>query len=294
MPKIMLMQLANHHAHSHFSDGRLAPEDYLKNAIGQELLVYGFSDHAPIPNANFGAMKMEDLSAYLQEVDRLKGHYGDQIEIYKSLEVDYIPGMINIESQHIREAELDYTVGAVHYVDFFADGRPWGFESSVENFEKAIAEIFQGDVKATIRRYYELIREMIGAYCPNVVAHIDRIKKLNKGERFFSEDENWYQEEVIKTLELMAGTSAILEVNTKSFYRKELEDTYPGKWALQIARELNIPVNLGSDAHHPDDITKGFDHAGRLLQEVGYTSTRIFLDGTWQEVELVQPLIYTT
>lgn len=288
------MQLANHHAHSHFSDGRLTPEDYLKNAIDQELIIYGFSDHAPIPHADFGEMTMEDLSVYLKEIDRLKEKYGNQIQIYKSLEVDYIPGMISLESKHIQEADLDYTIGAVHYVNFFQDGSPWGFEASLAHFEKGIDEIFHGDVKTALQRYYELIREMVRDYTPDVVAHLDRIKKLNKGDRFFSENADWYRDEVVRTLETIAQAGVIMEVNTKSFYKKELDETYPGKWALGIAREMNIPVNIGSDAHHPDDITKGFDHAGRVLQEVGYKTTRIFLDGIWQEVELVKPMIYST
>lgn len=143
-------------------------------------------------------------------------------------------------------------------------------------------------------RYYELIRTMVRDYRPDVVAHLDRIKKLNKGDRFFPERASWYREEVIRTMEVIAQAGVIMEVNTKSFYKKELEETYPGKWALEIALEMKIPVNIGSDAHHPDDITKGFDHASRVLQEVGYTTTKIFLDGIWQEVELVKPMIYTT
>ena len=50
---IHTMQLANHHAHSHFSDGIKGPEVYLKRAIEEGLKVYGFSDHAPIPGTKF-------------------------------------------------------------------------------------------------------------------------------------------------------------------------------------------------------------------------------------------------
>lgn len=288
------MQLANHHAHSFFSDGKMSPEDYLKNAIDQQLLVYGFSDHAPIPGANFGAMKMEKLKDYIQEIDRLKEHYGDQIQIYRSLEVDYIPGMINPGSPHILDAQLDYIIGAVHYVDFFADGRPWGFESSIQRFQQGVNEIFDGDYQAALNRYYELIREMVDQHRPNIVAHLDRIKKHNLGDRFYREDAKWYRDMVTQTLETIATSGSILEVNTKGLYRGDLNESYPGKWVLEIARELKIPVNLGSDAHHPDDITKGFDRAGRLLQEVGYETTRIFLDGSWQDVKLVRPVIYSS
>ncbi|MCB0628893.1 MAG: histidinol-phosphatase [Saprospiraceae bacterium] len=288
------MQLANHHAHSHFSDGRLTPEDYLKNAIDQHLLLYGFADHAPVPIDNFGAMTMKQLEGYLMEVDRLKERYGQQIQIYKSLEVDYIPGVINVHSPHIQAADLDYTVGAVHFVDRFADGRPWGFEASHENFQKGVEEIFEGDIRIAINRYYTMIREMITTHCPDVIAHLDRIKKLNKGDRYFSEDAEWYRQEVLETLVLIAGSGAVMEVNTKGFYKGEIEDTYPGKWVLQVARELNIPVHLSSDAHHPDDITKGFEYAGSLLKSISYRTTRIFLDGSWQEVELEPSAIYTS
>ena len=44
-----------------------------------------------------------------------------------------------------------------------------------------------------------------------------------------------------------------------SYYKKEINTTYPGRWILDIAQELEIPVNLASDAHHPDNITKGFE-----------------------------------
>jgi histidinol-phosphatase (PHP family) len=288
------MQLANHHAHSHFSDGRLTPEDYLKNAISQNLLTYGFADHAPVPLDNFGAMTMAQLRDYLAEVDRLKEVYGHQIQVYKALEVDYIPEVINIHSPHIVAAELDYTVGAVHFVDRFENGRPWGFEASHENFQRGLDEIFEGDIRIAINRYYTMIREMITQHCPDVIAHLDRIKKLNKGDRYFSENDEWYRQEVLETLVLIAASGAVMEVNTKGFYKGEIDDTYPGKWVLQVARELNIPVHLSSDAHHPDDITKGFEYAGNILKSIGYRTTRIFLDGSWQEVALEPSAIYTS
>jgi histidinol-phosphatase (PHP family) len=40
---------------------------------------------------------------------------------------------------------------------------------------------------------------------------------------------------------------------------------------------------LNSDAHHPDEIESGFPYAAGLLQEIGYKSLRILLDGRWQD-----------
>lgn len=286
------MQFANYHAHSHFSDGQESPETYLKNAIKQSLHAYGFSDHAPIPIHNFGAMQSDQLFSYLSEIDHLKEAYSDSIQVYKSLEVDYIPGVIDINSSHIEKAQLDYTIGAVHYIDTLENGLPWGFEGSPANFERGLQEVFNGNVLNCISRYFELIREMVTQHCPNIIAHIDRIKKQNPDEKYFSEREAWYQHEVTQTLELIAETDAILEINTKGYYKGEIKDMYPSKWILDTAHEMGIPFIIGSDAHHPDDITKGFKYAIRLLRSMGVKTTKIFIDNEWQEVTIKRPRLY--
>jgi histidinol-phosphatase (PHP family) len=282
---------ANHHAHSHFSDGALSPEDYVKRAIFQNLKVYGFSDHAPIPSQWVGIMEMDQLRAYLREVDRLKEVYAKNIQLYKGLEVDYIPGVIDLNAAYIREAGLDYTIGAVHYVDQLPNGRPWGFQSSHEKFQTGLDQIFGGDVRACIRRYYALIREMLGVSPPDIVAHLDRVKRLNRGDRYFCEQDSWYQEEVRLTLEAIAEAGVILEINTKGYYNEVTEDTYPGKWVLELAWELKIPVHLASDAHKPDHITSGFAFASNQLKQIGYKTQRVLLDGTWQDVPLKRSIL---
>lgn len=287
------MKIANHHAHSDFSDGRLKPRDYLNQALSQGLQTYGFSDHAPIPSSSVSLMTIAELEKYLLEIESLKEEFSGKIQVYKGLEVDYIPNVISLNSEHIQAANLDYSIGAVHYVDHFVDGTPWGFEGTVENFEKGLKEIFEGDVRAAIERYFSLIREMLSISQPDIVAHIDRIKKLNRNGRFFSEKADWYQVALLQTLEVIAEKEVILEVNTKGFYRNETVEPYPGSWILNRAFEMNIPVHLASDAHHPDDITKGFDYGATLLQEVGYGSCQILVDGTWQAVSFKQQNIYT-
>ncbi len=286
------MQLANHHAHSHFSDGRLSPREYLQAAIAQGLQAYGFSDHAPVPGSSVGLMSLEQLQRYLSEIDTLKEIYDEDIQVYKSLEVDYIPGLIAMDSPHIQDADLDYVIGAVHFVDAFQNGDPWGFEGSVENFERGVNEIFQGDIQMAVERYYALIREMVEGYRPTIVAHLDRIKKLNKGDRFFSEQSPWYKGAVEHTLSTIKAAGSIMEVNTKGYYKNETPEPYPGRWVLAKAKEMGIPVHLASDAHHPDNITKGFEFATSILLEVGYEEVAILSEGEWIAVSLHPGKLY--
>ncbi|MEO1256682.1 MAG: hypothetical protein AAFY41_17605 [Bacteroidota bacterium] len=96
-----------------------------------------------------------------------------------------------------------------------------------------------------------------------------------------------HQHQVLETLEAVKAAGCVMEINTKGYYKGEIEETYPGKWALARALELGIPVHLSSDAHDPQYITGGFDFGYTQLKDIGYESIRLFLNGEWQDVELV-------
>jgi histidinol phosphatase-like PHP family hydrolase len=44
-----MVHLANHHAHTTFSDGNASPELFILRAIEGSLVTIGISDHAPVP-----------------------------------------------------------------------------------------------------------------------------------------------------------------------------------------------------------------------------------------------------
>jgi histidinol-phosphatase (PHP family) len=287
-----MVHLSNHHCHTLFSDGKTSPESFVKKALEENLVSLGFSDHAPIPNPGLTGMKAEALPDYQQVIARLRDTARDHLQIYKGLEVDYIPGVISVNSTHIVNANPDFTIGAVHYVDQFDDGTYWNFESGFRQFQRGVDEIFNGDIVVAVKRYYTLIREMVNDHRPDVVAHLDRIKKLNRRDRYFNENEKWYREEVIETLQAIARNKCILEVNTKGYYSGDSDDTYPSKWILEIANQLEIPVHLASDAHHPDHLRSGFDFGLKQLKAIGYKNTFVMLDHCWQDSNLIENRIY--
>ncbi|MCB0665495.1 MAG: histidinol-phosphatase [Saprospiraceae bacterium] len=287
-----MIHLANHHSHTNFSDGHATPEQFVNKALDNNLVTLGFSDHAPIPVEGLVGMKLEDLPSYSLVIDRLRNQTQEDLQIYKSLEVDYIPGIINVDSPHIQSAGLDYILGAVHYVGQFADGSFWSFESGQEHFERGLHEIYSGDIREAISRYYELIREMLNLHTPDIVAHLDRIKKLNGENRYFNEKEKWYRELVTETLETIAAKNVIMEINTKGVYKNETSDTYPSFWILEIANELGIATHLASDAHHPDDLQGAFDFGLKQLKKAGYKKTFIRLDNEWQDSALIGDRIF--
>src|SRR5687767_9147307 len=99
----------NYHTHCNFCDGKENPEKYIEQAIKLEMPVLGFSSHAPLPFDCLWCMPTESLDDYLAFIDAARTRF-PEIEIYKGLEVDYIPGTVTPSDFR---SQLDYTIGSV-------------------------------------------------------------------------------------------------------------------------------------------------------------------------------------
>lgn len=280
------MQTVNHHTHTTFSDGRSALAAVLAKAAEEGLTGIGITDHSPIPLRGVGHFDPAALPRYATAVRDAARRYAGRLEVYLGMEVDYIPGVVHVDVPRIAALAADYHIGAVHYVDAFADGLPFGFEASEEHFVRGVEEIFGGRYERAFTRYFELIREMVAEHPPEVVAHLDRMRKHNRGGVYFDEGSDWYLEQVELTIEAIAAAGVVMEVNTKSIYSGDSEEPYPGRWALTRARELGIRVHLASDAHEARHVTGGFGAGAALLREVGYEEVTVLRGGAWVGVPL--------
>lgn len=276
--------LSNYHSHSTFCDGSSCIEDYILEAIEQGFASYGISSHAPIPFKVKWCMDEKKLKSYIRFIEYLKDKWKSQIEIYKSLEIDYIPGLSGPNSSLIKSINLDYTIGSIHFVDFLNPSTPWEIDGSNATFERGLHQLFKGNVQAAVKRYYELIRLMVTHESPDIVGHLDKIKIQNKAQMYFLENEGWYIQEVLKTLLCIKEKGCMIEVNTRGWYKNKTEDLYPSRWILSEIAKNDIPIVLNSDAHQPGEISKGFEFAQRVLIESGITGSLHLVNGIWTRV----------
>ena len=131
-------------------------------------------------------------------------------------------------------------------------------------------------------RYLELTREMIVKACPTVVGHLDKIKIQNIDNKFFNETDAWYQQEVKKTIDVIAESGAIVEVNTRGIYQNKCTTTYPSPWVLEYILQKNIPITLSTDAHHSDDLISEFTNTAVMLAQMGFQKLTILHHNRWQ------------
>ncbi|MGB3617158.1 MAG: histidinol-phosphatase [Catalinimonas sp.] len=278
--------MTNYHGHCCYCDGKDHPEAYAEAALAAGMTALGISSHAPVPFETSWNMAEPDLPRYLAEVCEVRDRYRDRLPIYVGLETDFVPGRVAYPPARARELGLDYTIGSIHFVDAFADGRPWEIDGPHRLFLDGLEQIFKHDAERAVRRYFTLTRQMIQEAPPRVVGHLDKIKMQAEGGKLFDERAHWYREEVERTLSLIAEQGLTVEVNTRGLYKRVTTEPYPSRWILERMRALDIPVMINSDAHHPRELTAHFREAVALLQDVGYRATRELSAGGWHDAPL--------
>jgi histidinol-phosphatase (PHP family) len=268
---------SNFHTHTKYCDGKGAFNDYLQ--AGSKSI--GFSSHAPLPFNTPWAMPEDQLQRYLDEINHLKKEHEKTIELYAGLEVDYIPGLLAPTNFN----QLDYTIGSIHFVDAFPDGRHWEIDGLHSLFLEGLHALFNNNPRQAWGRYFELTREMIRQAPPTILGHLDKMKIQNLNSTFFDEQDLWYREEIKQTLDSLKGTDIIVEVNTRGLYQKKSATTYPSPWILAQIKAAGIPITLSSDAHHPGQLFGQFSETAGLLKSIGFKKIKILLHGKWSEVD---------
>ncbi len=276
------MSWINYHGHCNYCDGHGRIEEYIKSAIELNMPAIGISSHAPVPFDCFWTMKEEDLPLYLKELDDLQMKYKEKISVFKSLEVDYIPGLAGPAVIENLDLSLDYLIGSIHFVDNYKDGTPWGIDGNFEEFDDGLQRIFNGNIKSAVQRFYQLTREMIQNGGFDIIGHVDKIKMHNVSKELFNESEPWYQQELEETLDMIAKNNIIVEINTKSFQKNGL--LFPGKEYFSLLKSKGIAVTINSDAHYPSDLENSFPYVANELLKVGFCTLNEFIEGEWKEV----------
>lgn len=258
--------LTNYHSHCNFCDGAEEAEKYVEQAIRQGFTSYGFSSHVPLKDFDTTwNMKRGRLEEYIRLITALKQKYADQIDLYCAFETDFKLSVYQRAELLQKFPQVDYTVGSIHYVGLYHDGRPWEIDGTRETFDRGLNEVFGGDIRQAVNAYFDLTAEMLGTEKPDILGHADKIKMHG----YFDETEPWFIGRMREILALAKETDTILEINTRGVYKGYTTDFYPAARWVKEAHGLGIRLQVNSDAHQLHELAAQYDQAYLLLQEIG-------------------------
>ena len=277
----------NLHQHTIFSDGKDVPEKYVEKAVELGFEALGFSEHSPLPFDNPFSIKEEKIGEYIRVTDELKSKYNNRLALYRALEMDFIPGISEDFDYWRNSCKTDYLIGSVHLV------RPDGFDDlwftdgpDYKIYDQGIEDFFGGDIRKAVRAFYDQTNRMIESQQFEIIGHFDKIKMHNRN-RFFTDDDKWYQDMVDETIELIKQKNLIVEINTRGLYKKRSDALFPDGYALRQVKKRNIPILISSDAHRAEEINLLFDYAVKYLLEKGFREVMFFENGKWIEKALL-------
>lgn len=272
----------NYHTHCTYCDGKEPIENFVKMAVEQGFTQLGFSSHAPVPFENDFGIHEDEIPAYLKEIDGFRPQF-PQLQIFPGLEIDFIPGMTKDFTYYRDTFSLDYTIGGVHLVRPLNDDRIWFIDGPKrEVYDNGLQQLFGGDAKKAVVRFWEQSFEMIETQTFDVIAHFDKIKMHNQ-KRYFTEEEDWYLKLVDHCIELIRRKQLIVEINTRGIYKGRCPDFYPSDYALRQIAKYEIPMIISSDAHQSEELPMGHEDALKHLKDFNIKYLMYIKNKKWEE-----------
>lgn len=275
------MNLTNYHSHCSYCDGRAPLEEFIKEAIRQGFTSYGVSSHAPLPFSTRWTMEWEQVSDYLEECNRMKQKYREDIEFYIGMEIDYLNEESNPSVSCFQDLPLDYRIGSVHLL-YNKKGEVIDVDCSADKYHLLVDEHFGGDIEYIVRLYYERLLRMIDLGGFDIVGHADKMHYNASVYHPGLLDETWYNDLMQDYFCEIAARNYIVEINTKAYHK--LGTFFPNEKYFNLLIELGIPVQVNSDAHFPELVNDGRPEALAALKKTGFTHVMELYRAEWQSV----------
>jgi len=254
--------LTSYHAHSRWSDGDGEIEEFLAAARDLGLDEVGLSEHyvlSPDGRPVNWSMPLDALNAYLQAYAAAQERAEGDLLGRRGLEVDFFPETKAAVEEALAGKPLDYVIGSVHFLDGFP------IDENRRNWQV----LTQDERNTVIKGYWTRISQMAESGLFDVVGHLDLTKKFG----FLPTVD--IHAEVSAALDAIARADMAVEINTAGWYAV-CHEVYPEPGIIRACFERKIPVVVTADAHTPAHLTRGFDRAYALLQEIGYRHVACF------------------
>ncbi len=235
------------------------PKAFKKIAANRNIGEMCFTDHVPAPDGYDPANRMDigQYDCYREMIRSVSG--GEPPRVLMGIEADYYDGCLSFLRDWLPRQPLDFVLGSVHYLN------NWGFDNPDE---RAVWDSV--DVKATWRTYFQLIRELAKTRLFDAVAHLDLPKKFG-----YRPPDAALIEMAKPALDEIAAAGMAIEINSSGL-RRPVGEIYPSLMLLEMAREREIPICFGSDAHRPEEVGYMFEESLRLARQAGYTRSLRF------------------
>ncbi|MEJ6400872.1 histidinol-phosphatase HisJ [Nicoliella lavandulae] len=244
---------------------------------------YWMTEHAPMP-AGFASVfggPLDDYESegladsqvddYLKLATDLQAEYQHDIQIKIGFEIDYLHDFTDSITNFLAEygPYTQHNILSVHYLQD-DDGTYWGIDYDPDELKTGFGQELHAPQRL-YSRYFKTVLESaqtdLGRWQPDKMGHISLIKKYQDYFKFPELFDQTNLALIQKILRVMAKRHLSLDVNSAGLYKKFCNDFYPGTQIFTMAKQIDIPMVFGSDAHAIDEVGRGY-HLNELFKRV--------------------------
>lgn len=281
------MQMLGYHNHNFFCDGQEELEKYVLESVNQGIKAIGFSSHAPFFFYNKWSINEENITKYINIIQKLTIKYSNSIQIFRSLEIDYLPNQIHSFAHFKKNYNLDYTIGSIHYVVHPISGKLLFIDGSQNIFYENLNEKFNGDIKYAVTCYFNQTKEMILTQSPDIIGHIDKISM--NSQKYILQNNHypyWYIEQIDSVLNTVASNDSIIELNLRGLIKGKWHTTFIDEQFLELCNEKDIKMVISTDAHHPKEVGAFYEHGLDLIKRSGIKYLMKRTNNGWETYDI--------
>jgi histidinol-phosphatase (PHP family) len=246
----------DYHVHSTYSDGRFLFQ-MVRAAAEAGLSGVGIADHCNVSDREAISEQKHLLGFNLDQtyerrraaIQRLREEH--DVAIYDGVEMDYHPDEEAAIREFLDEADFQYSIGSVHYLD--------GVNVHVEPY---FAEQSERDRRAAVEKYFDHLVALIDSELFDVAAHVDLVER-NPELRGFATEAHYR-----RVAEAVANSRTIPELNAGRAL-DEYGEFHPGPAFLDVLAEYDVDLTVGTDSHKPEEIGERVSHVERYLAARG-------------------------
>lgn len=262
------------HTHSTLCDGKDTLAEMARAAFEAGAVSFGASGHSHTPMPwDAGCVLPTDMTAYREEVLRLREAYGGRMDVLLGIELD--------NCADVAAEGFDYWIGSVHHLRG-PSGSWYAVDLDSETLERCLREEFQGGSRRMVERYYDEVRRMAERK-PTILGHMDLIAKFNRDGRFFDEADPGCRSAALEALRAADPGETLLEVNTGAMSRGYRSVPYPDFFLLRAWRDMGGNIILTADAHSAGSIVYGYAQAAELARAAGFARSVLLTRKGWEE-----------
>ncbi len=267
----------NLHSHTQFCDGRAEMARFVEAAIEAGIRHLGFTPHSPIPIASPCNMKSEAVGEYINEFSRLKEKHAGTINLYLSMEIDYLGKLWGASHEYFKSIPLDYRLSSIHFIPT-QDGELIDVDGSPDGFIKKMHKYFHDDIHYVVDTFYQHTLDMIEAGGFDMIGHFDKIGFNASRYQPGIEEEAWYKKHLDNVIDALIASGTVVEVNTKAWEppvgssqkeaQKYVPRLFPSAPTIRRLRDAGLTLAVNSDVHYPERISFGRKAAFKIIDEV--------------------------